>query len=41
MTSYLQKLRHIFHQVDFTLLSIASAVVEAKVSNLTQLTSET
>jgi len=41
MTSYLQKLRHIFHQVDFTLLPIAYVVVGAEVSNLTQLTSET
>jgi len=30
-----------FHQVDFTLLPIASVVVEAEVSNLTPLTSET
>jgi len=40
MTSYLQKLRHIFYQVDFTLLLIASVVVGAEVSNLTQLISE-
>jgi len=30
-----------FHQVDFTLLPIASVMVRAGVSNLTQLTSET
>jgi len=41
VTSYLQKLRHIFYQVDFTLLLIASVMVGAEVLTLTQLTSET
>jgi len=34
MTSYLQKLRHIFRQVEFTLLPIVSVVVKAEVSKL-------
>jgi len=41
MMPYLQKLHHIFRQVDFTLLPVVSVVIGAKVSNLTQLTSET
>jgi len=41
MMLYLQKLRQFFCQVVFTLLPIISVVVEAEVSNLTQLTIET
>jgi len=41
MTAYLQKLRHIFRQVDFTLLLVASVTVGEDVSNFIQLTSET
>jgi len=40
ITSYLQKLRRIFRQVDFTLVFIVSGVVSADISHLIQFTSK-